>query len=50
MGSSLDSKYKVDADLGAVLERIETETYNLEDYYRNDFIDVLNTYKDMTTS
>jgi Ca-activated chloride channel family protein len=46
----MDSKYKVDADLGAVLERIETETYNLEDYYRNDFIDVLNTYKDMTTS
>ena len=46
----MDSKYKVDADLGAVLERIETETYNLEDYYRNDFIDVLKTYKDMTTS
>lgn len=43
----MDFKYKVDVDFGVVLECIEIEIYNLEDYYRNDFIDVLNIYKDM---
>ena len=41
----LNSKYKVDANLDNVIERLESEDSNSQDIYRNDFIQLLKKYR-----
>lgn len=41
----LDSDYKVNANINKVIERLEKDNNNLQDYYRKDFIDLLKKYK-----
>lgn len=40
----IDSKYKGNASIESVLERIEHEEYNLDNFYRKDFIDLVKIY------
>ena len=41
----IDSQYKVDADIDRIIERIESDENLEDDYYRNDFLDLLQKYK-----
>jgi|SRR5690554_35340 len=41
----INSEYKVDANIDSLIERIEFETFNQNEYYRSDFIEILKKYK-----
>ncbi len=44
----LDSEYKVNANIDNAIERLESDDANLEEFFRNDFIEMLKKYKIIT--